>query len=106
MRFAQRSARARIPCSAPHLVQRQADAMFFGADQDRGRWQRGAVDDIRQQLLRCRAALGSFLTGPIEDAELRAEDLRRAAQALGRLVGAIAVEDVLGQIFGRFCIGK
>jgi tRNA modification GTPase len=60
----------------------------------------------RQQLLRCRVALSSFLAGSIEDAELRAEDLRRAAQALGRLVGAIAVEDVLGQIFGRFCIGK
>ena len=38
--------------------------------------------------------------------ELRAEDLRRAAQALGRLTGAVDVEDVLGEIFGRFCIGK
>jgi len=60
----------------------------------------------RQQLLRCRAALSSFLAGRIEEAELRAEDLRRAAQALGRLVGAISVEDVLEQVFGRFCIGK
>jgi tRNA modification GTPase len=60
----------------------------------------------RQQLVRCRAALSSFLAGSSEDAELRAEDLRQAAQALGRLVGAIAVEDVLAQIFGRFCIGK
>ena len=60
----------------------------------------------RQQLLRCRAALSSFLADPIEDVELRAEDLRRAAQALGSLVGAIGVEDVLAQVFGRFCIGK
>jgi tRNA modification GTPase len=60
----------------------------------------------RQQLVRCRAALNAFLAGPMADAELRAEDLRRAAQALGRLVGAIAVEDVLQQVFGRFCIGK
>ena len=60
----------------------------------------------RQQLLRCRAALSSFLAGRLEEAELRAEDLRRAAQALGRLVGAISVEDVLEQVFGRFCIGK
>jgi tRNA modification GTPase len=60
----------------------------------------------RQQLVRCRAALSSFLAGPLEEAELRAEDLRHAAQALGRLVGAIAVEDVLEQVFGRFCIGK
>jgi len=60
----------------------------------------------RQHLLRCRAALSSFLAGPDEDWELRAEDLRRAAQSLGRLVGAIAVEDVLDQVFGRFCISK
>jgi tRNA modification GTPase len=60
----------------------------------------------RQQLLRCRAALSSFLADPSEDVELRAEDLRRAAQALGRLVGAIAVEEVLDQVFARFCIGK
>ena len=60
----------------------------------------------RQQLLRCRAALSSFLADPSEDIELRAEDLRRAAQALGRLVGAIAVEEVLDQVFARFCIGK
>jgi len=38
--------------------------------------------------------------------ELAAEDLRLASAALGRLTGAIDPEDVLGQIFGRFCIGK
>ena len=47
-----------------------------------------------------------FVFGTREDVELRAEDLRRAAQALGRLVGAIAVEEVLDQVFARFCIGK
>jgi tRNA modification GTPase len=60
----------------------------------------------RQQLLRCRAALASFLGSPMEEFELRAEDLRRAAQALGRITGAVDVEEVLGEIFGRFCIGK
>jgi tRNA modification GTPase len=38
--------------------------------------------------------------------ELRAEDLRRAANALGRLTGRIDSEQVLDRIFGRFCIGK
>lgn len=38
--------------------------------------------------------------------ELRAEHLRRASFALGRLVGVFDAEDVLGEIFGRFCIGK
>ena len=60
----------------------------------------------RQHLLRCRAALSTFLTSPIDEIELRAEDLRRAAQSLGRITGAVDVEDVLGEIFGRFCIGK
>ena len=40
------------------------------------------------------------------DIELRAEDLRQAAHALGRITGRVDVEDVLGEIFGRFCIGK
>ncbi|MCS6987681.1 MAG: tRNA uridine-5-carboxymethylaminomethyl(34) synthesis GTPase MnmE [Sphingomonadaceae bacterium] len=40
------------------------------------------------------------------DPVLRAEALRLAADALGRLTGAIGPEEVLGAIFGRFCIGK
>ena len=39
-------------------------------------------------------------------AELRAEDLRAAAAALGRLTGRAGVEDVLDAIFRDFCIGK
>ncbi|MGQ2907725.1 MAG: tRNA uridine-5-carboxymethylaminomethyl(34) synthesis GTPase MnmE [Aliihoeflea sp.] len=38
--------------------------------------------------------------------ELVAEELRIAADSLGRLTGAIDVEDLLGDIFSRFCIGK
>lgn len=38
--------------------------------------------------------------------ELAAEDLRLAIRQLDGLVGGIGVEDVLGEIFGRFCIGK
>jgi tRNA modification GTPase len=40
------------------------------------------------------------------DEELFAEELRLAARALGRLVGKIDVEEVLGAIFSEFCIGK
>ena len=60
----------------------------------------------RQQLDRCRAALTSFLGSPLQEFELRAEDLRRAAQALGHITGAIGVEEVLDEIFSRFCVGK
>lgn len=38
--------------------------------------------------------------------ELAAEALREATRALDSLVGRIGVEDVLGEIFASFCIGK
>lgn len=38
--------------------------------------------------------------------ELRAEELRLAADRLGRIVGAVDVEDMLAVIFSQFCIGK
>jgi tRNA modification GTPase len=38
--------------------------------------------------------------------ELAGESLRRAALALGRVTGEIGVEDVLGEVFASFCIGK
>lgn len=61
----------------------------------------------RIHLEACREALATFLqSGSTDTAELAAEDLRVAAHALGRITGAVDVEDVLGQIFGRFCIGK
>jgi tRNA modification GTPase len=39
-------------------------------------------------------------------AELRAEDLRLALRALGRITGSVGVEDILDTLFSRFCIGK
>ena len=38
--------------------------------------------------------------------ELAAEDVRLAARALGRITGRVDPEDVLEQIFAKFCIGK
>jgi tRNA modification GTPase len=38
--------------------------------------------------------------------ELLAEDLRLAQQALGAITGVYTSDDLLGEIFGRFCIGK
>ena len=60
----------------------------------------------RKQIETCRDALQSFMVGSLAEPELRAEDLRRAASALGRITGRVDIEDILDQIFGRFCIGK
>jgi tRNA modification GTPase len=38
--------------------------------------------------------------------EMAGDDLRRASDALARVTGAIGVEDVLGEVFSSFCIGK
>jgi len=51
------------------------------------------------------AALDSAASSD-RDLELVAEDLRRAASALDRLIGRVGVEEVLSQIFSRLCVGK
>jgi len=60
----------------------------------------------RHELETAVAALDAFLNGAPEAMELRCEDLRRAADALGRLTGRIDVEDILDKVFAQFCIGK
>jgi tRNA modification GTPase len=49
-------------------------------------------------------ALANALRTP--EPELRGEELRIAAAALGRLTGAIGVEEILDAVFSGFCIGK
>jgi tRNA modification GTPase len=73
-----------------------------------GDLQAPAITHARQRnsLQFCLRALQDFLSLPASEHELRAEDLRIAANQLGRITGRVDVEDVLGQIFGRFCIGK
>ena len=41
-----------------------------------------------------------------EDIVLGAEELRYAAQAVGKISGLIDVEDILDVVFRDFCIGK
>lgn len=60
----------------------------------------------RQQLEQAKLHLGAYLAADKSELELRAEDLRLAARALGRLTGRVDPEHVFDQIFSRFCIGK
>ncbi len=60
----------------------------------------------RECIMLAVAALEDFLSGDLNETELRAEDLRKAAFALGRLTGKVDVEDILDHLFFEFCIGK
>jgi len=60
----------------------------------------------RSHLISAKAALARALAENPGREELVAEELRLAAQALGRLTGKVDVEDVLDVIFRDFCIGK
>ncbi len=62
--------------------------------------QRLEVSEALDHVQRCLAGLDG---AGVEDI---AEELRLATQALDRLVGRIDVEDVLGEVFGAFCLGK
>jgi tRNA modification GTPase len=54
------------------------------------------------------AELASFLRGPDAGVpvEIASTHLRAAAIALEELIGAITPDDVLGRVFGDFCVGK
>ena len=51
-------------------------------------------------------AAAAHLGAPEPMLELLAEELRLAHHHLGGITGAFTSEDLLGEIFGRFCIGK
>ncbi len=59
-------------------------------------------------LRRADAALVEVLTGLDSGitGDFVAQDIRRALSYLGEISGEIGVEDLLGNIFGKFCIGK
>ena len=61
-----------------------------------------ALLDSAFQTLRAAAQLVRENSPP----ELAAVELRAALEALGRIVGSADTEEILGEIFGRFCIGK
>ena len=63
----------------------------------------------RERHLRAlEAARGHLETaaGQLGRPELFAEELRLAQEALGAITGAFSADDLLGEIFARFCIGK
>lgn len=55
-----------------------------------------------------REEVACFRTGMAEGLpmELAATHLRAAAGALETLIGAVTPDDILGEVFGSFCVGK
>lgn len=60
------------------------------------------VELLREAVFHMRASLAH----PADMLELKAEDLRLATDRIGKLSGAVDVEDLLDVIFSQFCIGK
>jgi tRNA modification GTPase len=69
---------------------------------------KGAAALARPRQVACvretAAALANAMR--LDEPELRGAEIRIAAAALGRLTGAIGVEEILDAVFSGFCIGK
>jgi tRNA modification GTPase len=75
-------------------------------ENDEGAWTArarhvGALERARTHLASAESALIERNAG-----ELAAEELREVQHALGEITGEFSTEDLLGEIFGAFCIGK
>lgn len=57
-----------------------------------------ALEEARQRLEAASAQLDRW--------EIFAEELRQAQEALAAITGRVSADDLLGEIFSRFCIGK
>ena len=85
-----------------HLASTQRDLM---ADSDTtlvtNQRHAQALSDARTSLLRVRDGLAAGIP-----TDLAAQDIREAIYHLGSIVGEISSDEVLGNIFANFCIGK
>ncbi len=82
---------------------------------ERAGWQAGTEDvyiartrhvhALQRTQRHLHAALGCVAQGD-RALELLAEELRSAHNTLGEITGRMTADELLGEIFGRFCIGK
>ena len=67
--------------------------------------QGAAVNEASEAIKRA-ACLSEAARETIDCADLMAFELREALDALGAVTGEVTTEDLLGQVFANFCIGK
>lgn len=60
-----------------------------------------ALKDAYNALLRANVALGEHVP-----TDLVAQDIRESLYSIGTIVGAVSTDEILGNIFKNFCIGK
>jgi tRNA modification GTPase len=105
------SRHARVSCAAESGLRSLADRI----GEQVGAGEMEVIHDpisinARHQVCLCRAreALDAAICGLEEGAyaELVAIDLREALDGIGAIVGKVDTEDLLGEIFANFCIGK
>ncbi len=111
------AARADVPAEALALSAKTGDGLeaLRQALLQRAGWQaapEGVFIARTRHVAALRRALEHLLAAQahaaVRDAalDLLAEELRLAHRALAAITGEFGVEDLLGEIFGRFCIGK
>jgi tRNA modification GTPase len=88
-----------------------AEAIFsrLGFESEGGAGDHIAVSARHQQSLQRAAEMLEAGSGRLqagESPEFIALELRAALDALGEIVGRTDVEEILGEIFASFCIGK
>ena len=91
------------------LARAIVDAAFAGAFPESDLVPRHALAVARAidaLTLARRSAAEATDANRLEGAELIADALRSALDALGEVVGEISPDDVLGRIFSSFCVGK
>jgi tRNA modification GTPase len=113
------NARTALPAEDPHVYELSAvsgegidrllaDLTSFARSAfDRGEPALVTRERQRHLLEQAESALNRAVSeGEAGREDIFAEELRVAAQALGRLTGRVDVEDILDKIFRDFCIGK